>query len=428
MSLETLYGQEPSPTPKSGLRRRIHVPSWLPVLGLVLGFTSILPLVAGDRLFPGPVVDVTPAILFERGVEESPVASTESDPPEILFQASGWIEPEPYPVHVTALQSGVIERVHVLEGQLVEAGQVLVELVHDDIEIEVAKARAKLAEAEAGVRAAEALLARRRDDLARLRRIAGRSVAEQDIVRAEFDVAEQEAIVAAAASSRDLARADLSENELALSRLTITAPISGRVLALRAAPGAKTRLEMDDPFSATVVTLYDPKYLQARVDVPLAQAAGLAVGQRAEITTELLPERTFVGEVTRIVGAADLQRNTLQAKVRLLDTDDMLRPEMLCRAKFFARPVTLDKTLAKASGRRTVMVPGSAVGPDGELWIVSRNERLERRSAQSGAFQREGWVEIKNGLAPGERIVLSRNANLKEGQRVAARLVEDPQP
>ncbi|NIP97960.1 MAG: HlyD family secretion protein, partial [Akkermansiaceae bacterium] len=87
--------------------------------------------------------------------------------------------------------------------------------------------------------------------------------------------------------------------------------IDGIILHLHAAPGKKRMLTADDPTSALIVELYDPQKLQARIDVPLSEAAGLRVGQPVRLSTDLLPDARFNGEVTRIVGEADLQRNTL---------------------------------------------------------------------------------------------------------------------
>jgi RND family efflux transporter MFP subunit len=426
MSLEALYGNSPPLERRARPARRAPIPAWVPIVLLLLGFLLVLALVVGERLLPAPVVEVTPAILYEREVTGAATTPDQSSEQEMLFQASGWIEPEPYPTHVTALQSGVIARVHVLEGDVVSAGRLLVELVDEDLNIRAVKARSALQQAEGELRAAQAVLARRRDDLARLQRLSIRSVADQDVARARFDAAEQEAMVAAATGARDLARAELAEIELALSRTKIFAPTSGRVLSLRAAPGQKVLLEMDDPFSATVATLYDPKRLQARVDVPLAQAAGLTVGQRVEVVTEFLPERTFAGKVTRIVGEADLQRNTLQAKVRLLATDDRLRPEMLCRAKFFAPKLPPQTPGSHQAAALSIMVPRSALSGEDDVLVVSADGRLQWREIQPGRFQREGWIEIQDGVAPGERVVLTPSARMKPGQRVNSRLVEDP--
>ena len=133
-----------------------------------------------------------------------------------------------------------------------------------------------------------------------------------------------------------IAEAEVTEDEkeLALTRTKIVSPVDGVVLELKAAPGQKKMLGMDDMDSATMAVLFEKRKLQARVDVPLADARGLVPGQAALVTSDFLPNVEFRGVVTRIVGSADLQRNTLQAKVRVIDPDPRLRPEMLCRVKF----------------------------------------------------------------------------------------------
>ena len=77
--------------------------------------------------------------------------------------------------------------------------------------------------------------------------------------------------------------------------------------------------------------------LQARIDVPLSEASKLFIGQEVEIACSMLPDTHFKGKLSRILGEADFQRNTLQVKVQILDPDLRLRPEMLCRAKFFSQ-------------------------------------------------------------------------------------------
>jgi HlyD family secretion protein len=99
-------------------------------------------------------------------------------------------------------------------------------------------------------------------------------------------------------------------------------------------PGRKSMLAMDDMDSSTIARLYQPDRLQARIDVPLEEAAGVFPGQAVRIRSGFLPDQTMQGVVSRITGEADLQRNTLQVKVSLKDPDPRLRPEMLCRAEF----------------------------------------------------------------------------------------------
>ena len=76
-------------------------------------------------------------------------------------------------------------------------------------------------------------------------------------------------------------------------------------------------LHMDDMDAASAAILYEEGNLQARIDVPLNEAAMIYLGQPVEIVSSILPEKVFNGKVTRILGEADLQRNTLQVKVSL---------------------------------------------------------------------------------------------------------------
>ena len=214
------------------------------------------------------------------------------------------------------------------------------------------------------------------------------------------------------------AEVSLEKAELAHSRTKITAPIDGRVLALKAAPGQKKMVGMDDEDSATIAILYDPAHLQVRVDVPLGDAAGLGVGQRAKIRCNLLPDIVFEGEVTRIEGSADLQRNTLQAKVRIEDPSEKLRPEMLCRVEFFETSIQSGTTKDPVEGTMGVAVyvpEGAVVG--GAVWICDSDSlRAEKRAVDTSAT-REQFIRVDSGIRPGEWIV-SNPAGLKSGQRL----------
>ena len=87
--------------------------------------------------------------------------------------------------------------------------------------------------------------------------------------------------------------------------------MAGNVLRRLKGPGDKVMLGMDDPHSSHVVHLYDPGALQVRVDVPLADAAQVGVGQACEVVVDILPDEIFAGEVTRVTHEADLQKEHL---------------------------------------------------------------------------------------------------------------------
>ena len=61
----------------------------------------------------------------------------------LLFKASGWIEPDPFPIRVTSLYSGVVKEVHVLEGQQIQKGQVIATLIDEDARLVLSEINAK---------------------------------------------------------------------------------------------------------------------------------------------------------------------------------------------------------------------------------------------------------------------------------------------
>jgi RND family efflux transporter MFP subunit len=430
-----------------------RMPAWLIPAAIAAGFALLFLLLFRDRLLPAPIVDV--ATVLATPTDQADATPSNKITGGMLFQASGWIEPDPLPVKATALIDGVIDEVLVLEGQLVKKGDSLATLVDDDARLALAaaeenhrmliaardsqiasitSARKKLESMNAVHQAAltlqedaadqhqrlsklpkgtvpeaDVVSARLRHDRERLQTLAAEALsgeAEAEIARLELETKVREADIAAAAVRVDQAK-------LAFERTRIAAPIDGRVLRLAAMPGQKKMLAMDDPDSSTVAILYQPEKLQIRVDVPLADAAGLRVGQAAEIRCSLLPDRVFNGEVTRITGEADVQRNTLQAKVRIIDPVDSLRPEMLCRVEFLGTP----SAGGAASGSLAVWVPENALA-DGAVWIFDPDsKRVTKREVQAATETRDGHVRIANGLRPGEQVVLSPQG-LRDGQRV----------
>jgi RND family efflux transporter MFP subunit len=225
------------------------------------------------------------------------------------------------------------------------------------------------------------------------------------------------ALVARVEAELIRSRAELAKAELRASRLEVKADSGGIVVERFVEPGGKVVLGMDDKHSASIVSIYDPAHLQVRVDVPLAEAGKIAVGQVVEVVVDVLPDAVFRGHVSRIAHQADIQRNTLQAKVKIDNPDALLRPEMLARVRFLA---VVETTPGEATST-SLYAPRDAVKAD-HAWVVSRfdGERgvAQRRAVQLGGGEREGWVEIAGGLQAGDLVVTTGTENLKTGSRV----------
>ena len=427
--------------------------AWLLPVAVLCGFAVLFLLLFRDRLLPARDVKITPALVIEETLENRRASAPSG---KMLFQASGWIEPDPLPIKATALQDGVVDEVLVLEGQAVKKGDVLATLVGIDTKLARDSAEAELQMAEASFRAHcigtlvqiqnleaetaglasdQADLDEASDQLQRIENTSSANYGEGQRVAARLNQTRKQAAlterkarieairedfnrIAYEASAMEAkvnaAKAALAKAELAHDRTRILSPIDGRVLRLHAAPGQKKMLAMDDVDSSPIAILYRPDQLQVRVDVPLVDASGLSVGQSANIRCSLLQDRIFKGEVTRITGEADLQRNTLQAKVRIVDPDEKLRPEMLCRVEF----LDTESGGPMSASDLSVYVPESAIQPDQTVWIYDPASHLADRRAVTAANEtRDGYRRIREGIRAGERVILDPE-NLRIGQRV----------
>ena len=476
MPLDKLKSLHEGSTNPTASKRRGVPPVLLPV-GLILAFLAIFGLLFGSRLIPAEEVKVAPVIARRTAQQSASPEGTKAQSKtlsfevatrkeNLLFQSSGWVEPDPYITNVPALVNGVVKEVHVLEGHEIKKDDLLATLIDDDAKLDVQGAtraigtldatqvahcaqlpvlNAEMHAVQQRIIAQKALLAELQDSSTRLASVPPGSVPAQDVRKAQLKVDAQQAVIdeanaelagviarinmvdlerLAVAAKISAAQTELSRKQLALDRTEIKSPIDGIVLRLHAAPGKKRMLEADDPNSALIVELYEPDKLQARIDVPLTEAAALRVGQPVLITTDLLPDAKFKGEVTRIVGEADLQRNTLQAKVRILNPDKRLRPEMLVRAEFYPpRSGDPDSLTQAASGsdRLKIFAPKNALldhtNSSARVWVVE-DERAQLRKLETGSEERDGHLHVLVGLRPGDRVILPPFDNLKEGKRI----------
>ncbi len=429
--------------------------SWLLLPALITGFLFLSALLFGEKLRPRLQVKTAPALLLENSGQSTESPGTSS---QILSQASGWIEPDPYPIRVPVRVDGLVETVEVLEGETVKAGQLLASLDPVDFEYHLRALEASLlgaktfqtekekavkrAQAEchrslAGVEAARARLLEQEDRLRRVLALDDGVVPEDERLQVEREVAVGKAELSAAEAEWEGHKAhqmvELAGIETAkakvlelqaqverartdLSRTQIYSPVDGVVMHRYASPGGKRMRGMDDPESATVVSLYDPEKLQVRVDVPLADAAAVSPGMPARIQLSAFPGQEFQGKVTRIVGQADLTRNTLQVKVAIENPDFRMRPEMLCRVEFMSIPKEGNETAGTFLPSETVWVPQEALQGDGLVWVVDPvSLRAESRTVELGSEVRENYRAVRKGLRPGERVVLGLPAGLKNG-------------
>ncbi len=136
------------------------------------------------------------------------------------------------------------------------------------------------------------------------------------------------------------------------------------------------------------------------------QVGEVAVGQQVRVRVPSYPGEVFPGGVERLGGKLDAESRSLAVYVRVANPDERLRPHM--RA-----------TLALVTGgsELALAIPKSALlGEAGQLYAFvqdeDRPERFERRALVTGVAN-DRFVEVIDGLFPGERVVSEGNYSLQ---------------
>lgn len=230
---------------------------------------------------------------------------------------------------------------------------------------------------------------------------------------------EAKAKVASASALRDAARLNLQQAQLSLDRTQIRAPMSGRILRLIAMPGNRVPAmqENGSQHTGTVVEMYDPKRLQVRADVRLEDVSRVTPGAPVRVQTASF-EAAISGRVLQSTSSANVQKNTLEVKVELIDPPAAVSPEMLVTATFLAPDIQTDLPSAEVDH---LYVPGQLVQmQDGAafVWVVDAQDRAIRKSVTTGNEGANGLVQIERGLSVTDKLIASGAQTLRSGDRV----------
>ena len=331
-----------------------------------------------------------------------------------VLNASGYVVAQ-RKAAVSSKSTGRLAFLGVEEGSRVKKGQVLASLENEDLIAarNQASAQVKQAEADLGTARAEAV-----DAGLQYRRY--KTLVTQDLVaKQDFDTADArdkkaQAGVAAAQARIKVAQAGLANTQAALEYTYIRAPFDGVVTTKYAEVG-----EVVAPFGAAVnaraavVTMADLNSLMVEVDVAESNLDKVRLGQPCEISLDAIPDRRFAGEVHMIVPTADRTKATVLTKVKFLEKDDRILPEMSAKVAFLSQP--LDPGARQA---RLIIPKGALVTREGRSYsfLVTGN-RVKLVPVTLGLTMND-LVEVDSGLKEGDRVVLNPPASLKDGSRV----------
>ncbi|MPZ41804.1 MAG: efflux RND transporter periplasmic adaptor subunit [Betaproteobacteria bacterium] len=348
-------------------------------------------------------------------VETYSVATAYPSQAYTLLNATGYVVAQ-RKAAVASKATGRLEWLGVREGSSVHQGEVLARLENRDVTAKREQAAANVKLAQANLEQAQAELHeaerafKRSSDLLERKFV---SQAAHDTAIARLDKAK--AGISAQRAAIAVAQANLRATEVEVEQTLIRAPFDGVVLTKNANVG-----DVITPFSsalgsqAAVVTMADMSTLEVEADVSESSVGKVRLDQPCEIQLDALPDGRFRGVVARMVPTVDRAKATVTVKVRFIDKDPRVLPEMSAKVAFLSQELP-----PELRTRRTVIDPGAIVERNGRRVVyVVREDRAIETPIEAGDKLGD-WLEVVKGVAPGDKVVANPPEKLHDGDRIA---------
>jgi RND family efflux transporter MFP subunit len=330
-----------------------------------------------------------------------------------VLNASGYVVAQ-RKAAVASKMTGRLIALTVEEGNVVKKGQILARMENADVAALKDQAEANLANARAMLAQAVAERDFLQLDYDRYQRLIGGGYISQsdfDMIATRY-LRSREAVKAAQAAV-EAATAGLSGAEANMDYALIRAPFDGVVLTKNADVGdIVTPLGASATSKAAVVTLADMDSLQVEVDVSETSIMLVRAGQPCDIQFDALSDQRFRGVVHAIVPTVDRAKATILVKVRLLDRDARLLPDMSAKVSFLLRELTEEELKPRAAVSRAALI---AQGEESIVYRVESNRA--RKTVIEPGKELNDMIEVRAGVETGDRVVLNPGG-MKDGARI----------
>ncbi|WP_052347243.1 efflux RND transporter periplasmic adaptor subunit [Novilysobacter defluvii] len=351
------------PALRSPNRRAFHVAA--------LGASLILLVACGG---PGQAPAQGAAAEADAAPVPVEVAAAEHRPMAASYTGTAALE-APGEAQVVAKTSGVALEVLVAEGDQVRAGQVLVRLDADRARLQEAQSAAQMRKLEAEFERSKALVDQQ-------------LLSAADFDRIRYDLENARAV-------NRLAR-------LELSYANVTSPICGVVAQVTPKPGNFVQI------NTPIVRVVDASVLEATLNVPERELATLRAGQPVSLQVDALPGQRFTGRIDRVAPVVEAGSGTFRV-IAAFESGGVLKPGMFGRLR-----IDYDERA------NALVVPRSALldaqGENAEVLVVEDGVAV-RRPVELG-YVDGGWIEVRDGLAPGAQVVVAGKAAVRDGGKV----------
>ena len=331
-----------------------------------------------------------------------------------ILNASGYVVPQ----RKAALASKVTGRLiwlGVEEGNRVKTDQLVARLESEDVTAAKNQAVANVEAARHNLDQAKAELQDATLNFDRNKELIKRGVIAQatyDTALARHDKAK--AAVEAAEATLKASKAALEAANVSIEYTLIRAPFDAIVLTKNADIGdIVTPIGAAANAKAAVVTIADMNSLQVEADVSESNLSKIRLGQPCEILLDAIPESRFRGAVHLIVPTADRTKATVMVKIRFINQDNRILPEMSAKVAFLSRAVAAEEQKPRIAMNQAALINRKEKKT---VFVVKENKAIE--TAITLGEQIGDMVEVLDGLKVGTQVVLNPPHQLKNGHRI----------
>lgn len=350
------------------------------------------------------------SVQVEVAVAKSPVQGKG----DVVLNASGYVTPRRRST-VAAKITGRVQEMLVEEGMSIEEGQVIALIDDADARRLLDTAGAEYDVARATIAELQVNHADAQRTLRRIERLNSEKVSsQQDLDSAQAAVDALKARLALAEKQVQSARARLEVARQDVENCTVRSPFSGIAVSKDAQVG-----EMVSPISAGggftrtgIATIVDMQSLEIEVDVNEAYIAKVSIDQAVSATLDAYPGWQIPCTVRTIIPTADRQKATVKVRIAFAELDPRILPDMGVKVSF------LSGENSAPDSRVQSLIPRQSVREmEGRQVVFQLREgRLVLRAVKLGE-KRTGDIEVLEGIAPGDRVVVDGPPRLRDGQR-----------
>jgi len=345
-----------------------------------------------------------------------------------IVTASGKIEADTK-VDVSADITGRIVRINVREGDMVQKGDLLIQIDPAQYQSVVSRAEAFLQTSEANLLQAQTnrdQTKRQRDRAVELRQANPNLISAEAVEQAQQAADVAQANYAASRSQVDQARASLEEARSNLAKTTLYAPISGRVTRLAVEEGEVAVPGTFSRETGLLMTIADLNVILAKVDVDETDVVRLQLGDSVAVSIDAFPDTTFVGRVIKVSNSAKLAATAggaaqdravdFEVEVVIENPPQDIRPDLSATARIVTdtRKGVLSIPIIALTVREHEDIPNelkaggdaptAAKKPEREGVFVVQNGVAMFRPVKVGIAGEEHF-EVLEGIASGDTVV-----------------------